>query len=243
MKKRSDRSGGEFWEIYSRFDDWDFVGDRRHRFVTTPDWVSWWRTHMKCPDPICSFPRRELSEAPRPYNIELLGACSACISSVECPGELGSPVSIVREDLREVLLPFLKDAVWGECTLIDHDARKQPHFYTIQVPRVFQISASRGKRCGHRQCPTCGRIMTPDFGKQAIVRASLASREAVVDDCGSVYVSNTLADTLRNSIRFPDIKLFPIPVIPVPEDDWVLPGDHEWDGSLRRVRRDARHRS
>jgi hypothetical protein len=210
-----------YQEIYSKYSRFQYS----EAFECDPRWWAWYCANLKCKQ--CPWPNEAWQDAPQPMDVLLIGAFPGVTTT---PSTM--PVELVRSDLRDIVAPFLPEAVWGRCIIEGHSKPTGHEFFTLQVPRRAWVSTARGKGSGHAQCLGCGHVVSRWPVTQAISAATARDRPIVVSDSGAMYIKSGLAKELRLRERFEDLRLFNIPLIAKPCDGWVLPEDAGWTGVL-----------
>jgi hypothetical protein len=211
-----------YFAMYSKFDRFRFT----ERFELERAWPGWYERTIKCTN--CEWPQRMWQEKPMPFDIDLVGSFPGCTT-----GTLPCPAVLVREDLFAVVSAYLPALAWGNCYVRTAEGRTLIPFWSCQPPRREWVNPWRGPGSRYRMCPVCARVYCHGFGRQALVAHELRDRPIVPDERGSLYICKELADDLKLTQRFSDLRLLKIPVLPEPLDDWTLPGDPGWAGVLR----------
>lgn len=211
-----------YLEVYSKFDRFQYG----ERFEISPSWRAWYEAMVKCPE--CPWPNRVWQERPLPLDVELEGSFPGVTTYV-----LGCVGALIRDDLCEVLEPYLPPVVLGRCRL--RSGQLPLPFRTVQAAKPEQVNPYRGSLAvaAYRQCGACGRISSGSVNPTGIVERDLRGRPIVVDEFGRLYIRRNLSLELRLRERFDDIRFHRVPIIPEPLDGYTLPGDPDWDGVLR----------
>ncbi|MCW5766675.1 MAG: hypothetical protein KIT68_11950 [Phycisphaeraceae bacterium] len=190
-----------------------------------------WRRHyveyIKCPN--CPMPGRSWQERPEAIPIEVSALPQGVTSFV---GD--APFNLFHTDLLDALGDHLPtEMLWADClcAVSSHGRDRSVYKYgLISWHRGVWTGRGEPSPTPYRRCDGCGRIFGPR--DSAIVARQVHGRRLVADAYGSLLIRGDLAAELDLVRRFPDLRLFKIPVVDEPKDRWVLPGDSHWKGEL-----------
>jgi hypothetical protein len=201
----------------------------------TPTWATQYRSEIACPM-FSSHLGSAWRLRPRPIDVELERDPRGSIAGI-----FRSSVGLLREDLYEVLEPFLCDVLIGHVSIagVAHGSRKSEYVSVVVKPERA-INPYRGARVARRRCPECGFIENMSMADEAegIVEYVLNERLIYGDDGSLLYVDGQLIKKLDLGGRFPDLRFIRYQVISTPLDGDVLPGDTNWNG-VSHIRSDS----
>lgn len=191
----------------------------------TPESAAYYSSQIECPR--CVGPRAAWHEQPTPIDVEVVQEPSCAISGVAAKCE------VVRDDLLSVLAPYLRRVHVGRCTM--RSVRSSHQWHTLCATRYDCLEAHRGRLCRHEMCPECQGIRNCTYSVSGgILSKDLDDRLVYLDSRNHILVESTLAKRLQLKERFPGLRYcWRYPVIEVPLDNEVLPGDAEWDGQIK----------
>jgi hypothetical protein len=216
------------FRLLSRFSTtWAYA--ESDQYAPTQESAERFRALVACPE--CKFfPRREHSESPVPFPLEMHGQHRGSEAAVHEGG-----FATVTHELREAIGDaWPKQTVFSEAIEVDPPPRERRKRWSIQLPRALQVYTFRNRGVGHRQCPGCGAIVCCNWSiKNAVARSQVRENQVMIDEFGGIFLTPALADRLRLTEKFPDLWYYRYRVVEKPLDGWTLPGDPGWDGVLR----------
>jgi hypothetical protein len=148
---------------------------------------------------------------------------------------MGDALRLIHERLYDALKSHWGGELVGRCYVeLPGRTPQETEYLSVYTPPALTLEAHRGKYCRHNRCKGCGTIGNKVFwASGAVLRRYLDSRGVYQDVYGGIYVRRVLAESLELERRFPDLKLYKVPIIDEPLDGDVLPGDPAWNGRFK----------
>ncbi|HOV77295.1 MAG TPA: hypothetical protein PLS24_04660 [Sedimentisphaerales bacterium] len=193
--------------------------DLTTHIVPNPEW--WYSEMGKTWCKNCRTLRRELY--PKPIDV--------CVGMIETGNPIGfvsrAPIGVIRNDLRDVLRPWLRGFVFGRCfernnvLIATHST-----FYSREY-----VHCRGGPGSIYKLCSQCGAVSTREMlPPECYMVHEIGDKPLVHDILCDTLVSEEVCNVLRAE-KIRGLRIQPYPVVDRPSDGWKLPNDPpDWSG-------------